>query len=176
MKKTGLSRRDFIRSSSLAAAGTIAGGLAGRTHGRRDSVQAVVQRAGNAETDELRLSYLKELSVQSGLDASVKENLARLITQIERWLGDKRLDYFGREDFDFGIAEESVLYPLTWLYRGRMVIWYALESGGVWNIPDRKRRFFAAARGFFRKYAEAFPENRTVRMYLGHPVPPSKHY
>jgi len=181
MKKVGLSRRDFIRSSSLAAVGTLAGGFGSPIKAGADSVRAVVQRAGNADTDQLRLSYLKELGAQSGLDASVKEDLVRLITQIERWLGDKRLDYFGREagrklDFDFGIAEESVLYPLTWLYRGRMVIWYALESGGVWNIPDRKRQFFAAARAFFEKYAEVFPENRTVRMYLGHPAPPRNRY
>ncbi len=181
MKKVELSRRVFLRSSSLAAAGTIAGALAGQTEAGRDSVHAIIQRAGNTDSDELRLSYLKQLSTQSGLNASVKEDLPRLITQIERWLGDKRLDYFGREaartkDFDFEIAESSLLYPLTWLYRGRMVIWYALESGGVWNIPERKRQFFAAARGFFEKYAEAFPQNKIVRMYLGHPTPPRKRY
>ncbi|MBL7187387.1 MAG: hypothetical protein ISS70_13785 [Phycisphaerae bacterium] len=145
------------------------------------SVRAAVQRAGNAESDELRLSYLKELSKQPALDASLRDDLARLVTQVERWLGDKRLDYFGRDaartkDFDFEIAESSVLYPLTWLYRGRMVIWYALESGGVWNNPERKREFFAAARGFFEKYAEAFPQNKIVRMYLGHPTGPQKQY
>ncbi|MEA3226139.1 MAG: hypothetical protein U9Q07_09325 [Planctomycetota bacterium] len=181
MKKVGLSRRDFIRSSSLAAAGTIAGVLAGRSSAGRDSIRAVIQRAGNADSDELRLDYLKELRKQSGLDESFKNDLAKLIIQIERWLGDKRLDYFGREagskkDFDFKIPENSALYPLTWLYRGRMVIWYALESGGVWNNPERKRQFFAAARGFFEKYAEVFPENKIVRMYLGHPTASHKRY
>jgi len=145
------------------------------------SIRAALQRAGNADNDEVRLSCLKELRKRPGLDESLRDDLAKLITQIERWLGEKRLDYFGREaartkDFDFKIAESSVLYPLTWLYRGRMVIWYALESGGVWNIPDRKRQFFAAARGFFEKYAEAFGENKIVRMYLGHPTAPRKPY
>jgi len=180
MKKTELSRRDFIRSSSFAAAG-IAGVLAGQAEAGRDPIRAAIQRAGNADNDEQRLGYLKELRNRPGLDASLKDDLAKLITQIERWLGDKRLDYFGREagrnlDFDFKIAGDSPVYPLTWLYRARMVIWYALESGGVWNNQQRKKEYFAAARGFFEKYAEAFPENRIVRMYLGHPTPSRKHY
>ena len=113
MKKVGLSRRDFIRSSSLAAAGTIAGALAGRSHAERDSIRAAVQRAGSADSDELRLDYLKELRKRPGLDSSIDVDIANLITQIERWLGEKRLDYFGREagknkDFDFKIPENSV--------------------------------------------------------------------
>ncbi|MHC4207396.1 MAG: hypothetical protein ACYSTT_22295, partial [Planctomycetota bacterium] len=91
------------------------------------------------------------------------------------------LDYFGggirrNKDFDFKIDESSELYPLTWLYRGRMVIWYTMESGGIWSIPERRREFFAIARGFFEKYAETFPENKIARMYLGHPIGPYKNY
>ncbi|HEC04518.1 MAG TPA: hypothetical protein ENI81_13370, partial [Phycisphaerales bacterium] len=180
MKEVKLSRRDFIRSSSLTAAG-IAVALTDRAEAGRDQVRAAIQRAGNADSDKERLGYLKEFQKRPGLDASLKDDIAKLIAQIERWLGDKRLDYFGREagrnlDFDFEIGEDSPLYPLTWLYRGRMVIWYALESGGVWNNPERKRKFFAAARGFFKKYAEAFPQNKIVRMYLGQPTGPYKRY
>jgi hypothetical protein len=58
----------------------------------------------------VRLDYLKQLRKQPGLDKSVKDDLDKLITQIERWLNEKRLDYFGGEvkrnkDFDFKIAE-----------------------------------------------------------------------
>ncbi|MGD8499157.1 MAG: hypothetical protein PVJ86_00830 [Phycisphaerales bacterium] len=177
MTKLELSRREFIRRSSLVAAGAIAG----RTLAEDDSFRAVVQQAGNADSDELRLDYLKKLQKQLGLDASLKDDLARLITEIERWLHEKRLDYFGRavgrnKDFDFKIPESSVLCPLTWLYRGRMLIWYTMESGGVWSIPERRREFFAIARRFFEKYARAFPENKIVRMYLGHPTGPYKKY
>ncbi|OHB75627.1 MAG: hypothetical protein A2Z25_13950 [Planctomycetes bacterium RBG_16_55_9] len=89
MKKVGLSRRDFIRESSLVAVGTITGVLNGRTYAEQDIIQTVLRRAGNTDNDELRLEYLKGL---------------------------------------FGIA-----------------------------------------RGFFEKYAEAFPENKIANMYLGHP-------
>jgi len=155
--------------------------LAAQTQAEDDSIQTLIQQAGNTNSDELRLDYLKKLRKQPGLDASLKEDLNKLIAQIERWLHEKRLDYFGGEirrnkDFDFQIAESSVLYPLTWLYRGRMVIWYTMESGGVWSIPERRREFFAISRDFFEKYAGAFPENKIARMYLGHPTGPYKHY
>ncbi|MBC8468300.1 MAG: hypothetical protein H8D56_02410 [Planctomycetes bacterium] len=146
-----------------------------------DSIAAVIQRAGNADSDEVRLDYLKQLRERPNLDESLREDLTKLITQIERWLNEQRLDYFGRQvsrnkDFDFDIPESSLLYPLTWLYRGRMVIWYTLESGGVWSIPQRRHEFFGIARGFFEKAARSFPENKIVRMYLGRPTGPYKEY
>lgn len=150
-------------------------------YANNDSIRDLIQKAGNANSDEIRLEYLKQLRKQPELQESLKGDLDKIITQIERWLNEKRLDYFGGEvrhnkDFDFKIAESSALHPLTWLYRGRMVIWYAMESGGVWSIPERRREFFAIARGFFEKYAEAFDENKIARMYLGHPTGPYKNY
>ncbi|MCP4610105.1 MAG: hypothetical protein GY845_15460 [Planctomycetes bacterium] len=146
-----------------------------------DSIASVIQRAGNVDSDEVRLDYLRQLRERTDLDSSLREDLTKLIMQIERWLGEQRLDYFGRQvsrnkDFDFDIPESSVLYPLTWFYRGRMVIWYTLESGGVWSIPQRRREFFGIARVFFEKAARAFPENKVVRMYLGQPTGPYKEY
>ena len=146
-----------------------------------DSIHALIQMAGNANSDQARLDYLKQFRKQPGLDESLRDDLDKLITQIERWLNEKRLDYFGgavrrNKDFDFKIAENSALHPLTWLYRGRMVIWYTMESGGIWSIPERRREFFAIARGFFEKYTEAFPANKIARMYLGYPTGPYKNY
>jgi hypothetical protein len=79
-------------------------------------------------------------------------------------------------DYDFGIGPDSPLYPLTYLYRGRMVTWYALESGSVWKILRQKTSFLDVARGFFEKAAAAFPENKIARMYLGTPIPAPKQY
>lgn len=148
---------------------------------QNDSIHTLIQQAGNANSDEVRLEYLKQLNEQPDLQESLKSDLDKLITQIERWLNEKRLDYFGGEirrnkDFDFKIAESSAVYPLTWLYRGRMVIWYAMESGSIWSIPERRREFFAIARGFFEKYAEDFPDNKIAWMYLGQPTGPYQRY
>jgi len=146
-----------------------------------ESIREIIQKAGNAGSDELRLDLLQKLQKRPGLDESFKDDLSKLITQVDRWLHEERLDYFGGEvkrnkDYDFKIPESSDLYPLTWLYRGRMVIWYAMESGSVWNIPERRREFFAVARGFFERYVEAFGQNKIARMYLGDPTGPYKQY
>ena len=179
MSSNKLSRRDFISGSSLFAAGILAG--PGRSWAGEDSVGAAVLRAGNIDSDRVRLDYLRELQERPGLDTSIRRDLARLITQIDRWLHEEWLDYFGSQvrrdsDFDFQIPEDSILHPLTWLYRGRMVIWYAMESGSIWSIPEKRREFFDIARGFFQNYARAFPQNKIARMYLGHPTGPYKNY
>jgi hypothetical protein len=146
-----------------------------------DTIKSTIQLAGNADEDAVRLGYLRQLQEQPGLDELLKKDLDKLILQVERWINEKSLPYFGREvgrtgDFDFGIASSSPLYPLTYLYRGRMVTWYTMESGSVWSIPERKRAFLDKARGFFEKAAEAFPENKILRMYLGEPIAPEKSY
>lgn len=149
--------------------------------GDGSQIDQLIQQAGNAASDEARLEHLKELRRSDALNAASRNDLHRLIAEIERWIGDKSLDYFGRQvsrtlDYDFGISESSPLYPLTHIYRGRMVTWYALESGGVWNNPGRKKVFLRAARRQFEQAASAFPENEIVSMYLGRPIPPAKHY
>ncbi len=150
---------------------------------RRDNskIGTVIQLAGNADADEVRIACLNRLRKRHGLDESFKKDLDKLISQIDRWINEKSLPYFGREvartrDFDFGIDDTSPLYPLTYLYRGRMVIWYTMESGSVWSIPERKRAFLDEARGFFEKAAQAFPENKITQMYLGRPIAPEKSY
>ncbi len=92
--------------------------ISNEAHARNDSpqdasrrIQAVIQQAGNADNDELRLDYLRKLQKRPGLDASLREDLAKLITQIDRWLHEERLSYFGREvgrkkDFDFQDSRE----------------------------------------------------------------------
>jgi len=146
-----------------------------------DAIHSVIQLAGNADEDKVRLAYLKQLQEQPGLDESLKKELDKLILEVDRWINEKTLSYFGREvghtkDFDFGISSGSPLYPLTYLYRGRMVTWYTMESGGVWSIPERKRAYLDKARGLFEEAAKAFGENKIVQMYLGRPIGPVKFY
>ena len=153
----------------------------GQVEGNSESIHALIQKAGNSDSDKARLAYLKQLRNRPEIDISLKADIDKLIIQIDRWLGEKRLDYFGREvkskkDFDFQIPESSLVYPLTWLYRGRMVIWYAMESGSVWNIAQKRREFFGTARAFFEKYVKTFGKNKIARMYLGQPIGPHKHY
>jgi hypothetical protein len=140
-----------------------------------DDVAQFIQRIGNADSEDVRLDLLRQLRRRPGLDERLQEDLDRLIREIERWNNDSALDYFGRQvsrtqDYDFGVGADSPLYPLTYLYRARMVTWHALESGSVWKILSKKASFLDVARGFFEKAAAAFPENKIARMYLGTPI------
>jgi len=56
------------------------------------SIAAVIQKAGNADSDEVRLDYLRQLRERPNLDSSLREDLTKLITQIERWHSEQRLD------------------------------------------------------------------------------------
>jgi len=146
-----------------------------------DDLNRLIQQAGNADSEGVRLDMLRQLRGRPGVDERLQKDLDRLLREIERWNTDPSLAYFGSQvsrtrDYDFGIGKDSPLYPLTYLYRGRMLTWYALESGTVWRTPRLKRAFLDAARDCFEKAAAAFPENRIARMYLGQPIPAQRSY
>lgn len=139
-------------------------------------VAALISQAGNAAAETERLESLRELAALDGLPGPLREQAESLIQAIERWNNDPYLGYFGGEvlktdDFDFGIPEDSPLHPLTLLYRGRMLIWTVLEFGG-YGGPEQ----FAKARARFETYTATFPDNPVARMYLGQPIPASRHY
>ena len=146
-----------------------------------DPVKELIQQAGNAEKDELRLEILKRLASSPRLDQGLKADVDKMVAAVERWITSKSMTYFGREvsrtvDFDFKIGEESPLYPLTCLYRGRMLVWLTLESGGIIGNEDRRRKFLDKAARQFRIAQAAFPENRVIGMYLGEPIPCEQQY
>ncbi|MGQ9733105.1 MAG: hypothetical protein ACUVX8_17740, partial [Candidatus Zipacnadales bacterium] len=138
--------------------------------------KALIQQAGNADEDAERLALLKELRERPNLDTGVKADVDKLIDFIERWVEAKQLSFYAapvykNQDYDFGIVEDSPVYPLTYLYRGRMVLTCVMQSGNIWSYPDRRAEWFAKARGFFEKAHAAYPDNRIARMYLGEPLP-----
>ena len=143
-----------------------------------DDVSRLISLAGNAGDDPACRDYLKQLRDLPGLDPKLQAEADRLISEIGRWMTSPYLPYFGnevlkKEDFDFGVPKDSPLYPITDIYRGRMLCWVMLGVGGI--IDDR-RGWFDNAREAFERARAAFPENPTVRMYLGEPVPPAKRF
>ncbi len=176
-------RLDSIAWSMLAALSAAMGldALAAEPAGKRPSVEQVIQRAGDLECDLVRLELLRDLRRRSDISDALKADLEKVIAEVHRFTHDKKLPYFSRKtwksrDYDFGIAEDSPLEPLTWLYRGRMLSWLTMEMGNIWCQPPVRRDFLDRARSFFQRYAERFPKNRIPRMYLGEPIPPHKLY
>lgn len=145
------------------------------------TAQEFIAQAGNADDDRVRLEILKRLRDTPGLDTALKTDAENMIAAVERWLNSPNLAYFGGEvgrtlDYDFKINPSSPLYPLTCIYRGRMLVWVTLESGGIINNVNQRRRFLDKAVAEFKTAAAAFPQNRIVGMYLGKPIPCRKQY
>jgi len=137
----------------------------------------LIQKAGNTENDRERLALLRELCATPGLEPSLRKEAEGLARFTERWLEDPRLENWWdraiRKNFEppFVVAADSPLYPLAELYRGRMIVWAALEYGEVRNDSKLRRSYFDEARKAFTLAGQAFPQNRLCRMYLGEPVP-----
>ena len=140
-----------------------------------------IQAVGNARTDESRLVALGHLAKTPKLTPVQQGEVQRLTQEIQRYLTDDRLAYFSRtmldtDDYDFGVAKDSPLFPLTYLYRGRMLVWVTMEYGGYWSNPEVRRERLDLVRGIFERAHRAFPEEPLARMYLGEPIPPEKTY
>ncbi len=148
----------------------------------KPSVAQLILDAGNAEDDAGRLEILKRLDARSDLEPRLRGELGRLTAEVQRWVHEPQLfQWFDKPirsklDYDFGVSEDSPLYPITCIYRGRMLVWTANEYGNILGYHDERRRFFDRAVEQFRVANQAFPENRIVRMYLGEPIPPTKEY
>jgi hypothetical protein len=136
----------------------------------------LIRQAGNADEDEQRLGILRQIAAIPGLDAASRSDAEKLAAFVDRWLHDKSLwRWFDREvrqnvDYDFGIARESAFYPLTHLYRGRMLFWVTNEYGNIIGYHDERRRFLDKAVQEFSAAQATFPDNRIVAMYLGRPL------
>ncbi len=144
-------------------------------------LETLIQAAGNAPTDAARLIALDKLVKQAKLSPVQQDEVQSLIDEIGRYLTDDDLSYFSREildtdDYDFGVAEDSPLYPLTYLYRARMLIWATMEYGGYWSQPEVRRRRLDFVRGVFEQARRAFPDEPLARMYLGESIGPSTKY
>ena len=171
----GASREPGMSIILLCSALLFQGGLAA-VPADLDAIAALIDKAGNAASDITRLECLRELGAHTDLEPKLAADIERMIHEVGRWISSDRLEYFGRpiretDDYDFGIAEDSPLYPMTLLYRGRMLTWAILEYGGFGN-----RQRYDKARIRFEAAAKAFPENPIIRMYLGEALPAPKQY
>ncbi|MBM4018712.1 MAG: hypothetical protein FJ288_10360 [Planctomycetes bacterium] len=164
-----------------AASGGGSAAAAGSASAAAESVAALIRRAGSTDDEAERLALLRRLADHPQADAGLRAEAASLAAAVSEWNTARRLDSYDRKvrktlDYDFGVAPASPLWPVTCLYRGRMLTWITLEYGGVKNQPERRRQHLDKAAENFRAVRDAFPENRIARMYLGEPVPPAKAY
>lgn len=145
-----------------------------------DAVQ-LLDRAGNADTDAERIALLKQLRDVPGLAPALRDDADKLISEIDTFMNNPRTDYFSRSildnsHYDFGIAGDSPLHPITQIYDARMRFWVGVEYGGYWSVPEKRRELFDSIREQFEEVSSRFPENDILRMYLGEPIPAPQQY
>ena len=165
----------------VAAALMTAGVPVWAGEGEGVSVRDLIQRAGNAEDDAVRLDLLRRLAKHPAAGDDLKADARRLADEVDRWVHDKRLPYWSRKanpekGYPFGIDEDSPLYPITQFYLARMLTWRTLESGNIISYRDVRRKWLSRAARAFQAAGKAFPENRVIRMYLGEPIPWKKDF
>lgn len=144
-----------------------------------DTIEELIDRAGNAPTDRQCLHTLRELRALPNLPSDIQAGADRMIQEIESWITNPRIDYFGGKVYtngrhDFGIADSSPLRPIADIYQARMVLWVTLEYGGFWSVPEKRRERFDTVRALFERAATRFPKNPILQMYLGTPIPPER--
>ena len=156
--------------------------------------QLQIELAGNSEDDRERVDILTELRAnldeEEGDRGDLVLALDTLLPIAEQWAygrerfwepGDQKsagedgylAGFFNLKVWPDGIGElfppaidpASELYPIWCLYRGRMLIWSAIQNDLM------TEDFFADGRRCLQIAAEAFPENRVARMYLGEKIP-----
>ncbi|GMW01280.1 MAG: hypothetical protein AMXMBFR84_24170 [Candidatus Hydrogenedentota bacterium] len=142
--------------------------------------EEAVTRAGNGPGDQAVLDNIEPFINSPNSDATLREEARRLCEEVERWMTDPKLDYFGKQvldagTYDFGVSKDSILYPLCEYYLARMKVWVTLEYGGLWNDPVKKRERFDEIRPMFERLHARFPESDLIKMYLGEPIPPDRH-
>ncbi len=147
------------------------------------TVDELIAFAGNAPSDAVRLVMLRQLSAHPDITDLQRDEAKRFTGEVARYLdpGKDRMYYFDKsildhDDYDFGVAPDSPLYPLTHLYRARMLAWVTLEYGGYWKEPEARRVQLDKVRAAFERARDAFPEEPLARMYLGEIVSPPSAY
>jgi len=149
-------------------------------------VEAWITQAGNTEDDRERTALLRDLRTELENDDPLAADLDALLPILDQW--SNGLDHWvpgdqarGEDGYLGGFFVLAVWpegmgtpYPpvvgeeleaIRALYRGRMLVWAAVENGLLTDV------YFAEARALLTLAAEAYPDNRIPRMYLGEPIP-----
>lgn len=153
-------------------------------------VQELITRAGNAEDEVARYQILREVIATEDLDATLRHDLEAVLGVVDYWanntyrppeprrraaengflcgffVGKVRLDRYLLPR----VAEDSPLYPLCCLYRGRMLIHQVIQSGNLRHSPQLREAWCGEGRRLLRVAQQAFPKNRIIGMYLDQPI------
>jgi len=149
---------------------------------------AVTLQAGNAASDVDRYRIFAELGPSIVDDPELHQEWEDLLPFMDKWAnglenywqpGDQEMageggylaDFFvtlavpGMTTIPSEIRLDSPFYPLWCLYRGRMLIWFAIEMG------FSEDAYYDEGRALLQIARDAFTDNPVLPTYLDDPVP-----
>ena len=179
-------RRLFLFQAAATLASSIIGLPIQACKTPQNLLQSTLFTAGNAREEKARFQILQDLLSKGNLDPLVVSQLKELLPYIERWANGKEIalaEWTDQENkpylswsvrggrLDQNIPpkppEDSPIYPLWCLYRGRMLIWMAIEDGSIKGNPERMANYCAETIKLLEIAQKAFPENNIIKLYLG---------
>ncbi|MFT6396191.1 MAG: hypothetical protein ACJAYU_000934 [Bradymonadia bacterium] len=163
---------------------------------RAASVNDVILEAGQTESETERFALLESLLEHPALDDALRGERDSLLPIIDQWANGRErywvpgdqptsgeggylalpfnlrvLPDLGGQTFPPRVRSESPLYAIWALYRGRMLIWSGIQTGGFVSDDDGQELWFGGGRSLLAEAAQAFPDNRIIGMYLDEPIP-----
>ncbi len=159
-----------------------------------DSIPQLIQAAGNAEDEATRFRLLQDLLQRPDLSPSLRGDLDKLMPIAHDWANGKDhvvVDHTRAAENGYlcrfissktkpenqgpvyppSLSHNSPLRPIWAIYRGRMLIWRVIQSGPLLNVKETRQAYYDEGTRLIAEASNAFPKNRVLRMYLGHPIP-----
>lgn len=151
------------------------------------TVAEIILRAGNSNDEKIRFRMLRNLLDRGDLNESTREELKIMLPVIDDWANgrekmikgevkDEKDGYLSgffddqtrlENDFPGHIPENSPLFPIWCMYRGRFLVWVQIQS----DDPKTQNSYFNEARRLLKIAKAVFPDNRILQMYLGEFIP-----
>ena len=181
-----IERRNFLKKSSvgITACSLVSWPVTGKLS---SSFLHLLNLAGNAREEKERYRLLQLAAEQPNVNEEVGQHLQKLLKVVDLWANGKghahlydtrtRLAengylcgfFFKKMNLEEYIVpqvnEASPLYPLCCLYRGRMLIWSAIQNRAPREgFQEEGRRLLEIAQ-------KAYPYNPVIGMYLHEPTP-----
>lgn len=147
----------------------------------------LIAEAGNTDDETIRRAALEKIAALPGTDPTLRQDATKLAAFVHTWntgglkahngqFRERKTALRDQVRYDFGLAVDSALQPLTDFYLGRIIAWNLIENSNVRSSPEFGPLFKDGAVAAFTRYSRAFPQNRVARMYLGDPMPWPKEY
>ena len=181
-----VSRREFIATSQWAVSSML---LGPPLFGEKN-LKELISRAGSTEDDQERHGWLLDIADHLPQDAVLQAQIQHILQYSGPWVFGRKqalenleqepehqyLNRFYRDvvkgnPFQHQVPEDSPLFPLWCIYKGRMLIHHTIEISDIRGVKEAREKWYGEGRRLLTVAQEAFPQNQMLGLYFNRPVP-----